>query len=128
LTGENDQGDGFHIGGGNPGDGVRGPRARRHKANPHTPGCSGVSVCGVDSALLMADQNMVDVVFVNLIVNVENRSTRIAEDDLHVFILEYFQQNLRAFQPHIFFHSLDLPPVLNLSTKKAAIFFPKKRL
>ena len=101
LPGENHQRNGIHVGRGNAGDGVGGAGTGGDQANADLAGRAGVAVGGVHRSLLVPDQNMFEIAFIELIVNIQNCSARIAENDLHLFFFQHFQENLCAFEFHV---------------------------
>src|SRR3569832_1669719 len=83
LTGDDDHGDGVHVGRGDAGDGIGGAGARGHQHHAGLAGRAGITVGRVGGALLVADQDVLDVFLLEQgIVNVEHRPTWVAK---HVF-------------------------------------------
>ena len=73
-------------------------RARPGSDEHHAglPGGAGIAVGHVGRALFVANENVLDVVLcVDLVVDVEDRSARVAEEILHPFVLEELHEYLR---------------------------------
>ena len=97
LAGETDQGDAVHQRIDKAGDGIGGARTGSDENNAHFPGAAGVTLCGVNRCLLMADENMTNGVLVEQrIVNRQNGSARIAENDIDILILQGTQENFSS--------------------------------
>jgi len=103
LAGEDHQGDGIHVSGGQAGYGVRPPRAGGDQADPHFPRGSSVPVSGMNRALLMPHQDMADFlgIFAKGMIQSQDGSPGQPEDGVHAFLFERFEENLRSrfFQP-----------------------------
>ena len=99
LPAENHQGNGIHVGRGDPGDGVGDARARGHQHHPGAPGGPGVAVGGVGGPLLVAHQDMLHLsLLVELVVNVQHGAAGVAEQMLHPLVFQGPDENLRAAQ------------------------------
>ena len=60
LARENDDGNGVHVGGGDPCHRIGCSRSGGDQRHPHLSGGPGVSVCRMDSGLLMANQDLTE--------------------------------------------------------------------
>jgi hypothetical protein len=75
LTGEDNQGDGIHIGRGNACDGIRGSRPRGDEGDPDLPCSPAISVGRMDRRLLVTDQDLTEGGMVELIKKRKDRSS-----------------------------------------------------
>ena len=91
LPRENDNGNRVGVGGGNARDGIRCPRAGCHQGDTYFTRCPGIAVGGVNRSLFMADQDVSDIASVKFVIDVNDRTTGIAENGVHIFFLEHFQ-------------------------------------
>jgi len=85
LTGNHHDRHRIKIGRRNAGNRVRGTGAGCHQTDPYTPGGTGIRVRGMDRTLLMTHQDMPDIRFRQLIIDIQNRPARITEDVIHAF-------------------------------------------
>ena len=104
---DRDDGNGIHIGRGDPGDQIGRAGAGGGKDDARPARCAGVTIRRVGRPLLMRRQDMTDLVavFIECVVNIQDRAARIAENGIHALLKQYFHNNLRA----CFFHDNILP-------------------
>jgi hypothetical protein len=96
LTGKDEDGDGIHIGSGNSGDRIRGPWPGGHHGHPYFPCSPCISVCGMDSSLLMTNQYLPEGGIDKLIKKGKNGTPRIIEEGIDSFLLQAFNNDLRT--------------------------------
>ncbi len=60
LSGDNHQGNGIHVGGGDTGDRIGRSRTAGGDGHPHLPGCPGIPVGGMYRSLLVPSQDVLD--------------------------------------------------------------------
>ena len=89
LAADDHHGDGVHVGGGNAGDGVGGTGAGGDDDRASLAGCAGIAVCGMGRALLVAHQDVVQLLAViQRIVDEDGLAAGIAEDSIDAGVLE----------------------------------------
>ena len=89
LSGNDDERDRIHVRGRNSGHRVRHPRTRRHQRDADLVRRARIPVGSVDRALFVTHQHMLDLVLLEeLVVDVEDRAARVAEDVLDAFLLQ----------------------------------------
>ena len=88
LTADDHQGNGIHVGGGNPRHHVADPGAAGGNAHPHLSGGPGVPVRRVDGPLFVAGEDMGKVGFVNGIIQAQYGPSRVAENHRDLFCFE----------------------------------------
>ena len=76
LAGQDHDRDGIHIGGGNAGYRVGGTRPGGHQTDPHLARGPGIAVRRVDGPLFMPDQDVPDIRFDQVIVDIGDRRRR----------------------------------------------------
>ena len=72
LPGEDNDGNGVHIGRSNTGHGIGCAGTRGHQAHAHITGGAGIAVCGMHCCLLMAHQDVLQLGLVEIIVDVKH--------------------------------------------------------
>ena len=101
VAGDDDDGDGVHVGGGDAGDEVGGAGAGGSEANAGAPGDAGVAVGGVGGGLLVADEDVLDVgVVAELVVERKDNAAGVAEEDVDAFGPEAFHEDFSAGESH----------------------------
>ena len=100
IAGNGHNRDGIHISSGNPRHQIGGAGTRGGQTDPYLSGCPCISVCCMGCSLFMRGEHMGDLplMFVECIVNVQNRTARIAKDGLDALFLQTLNQNLRTIQ------------------------------
>ena len=106
LSGDDDHRYGIHVGGGNAGHGIGGAGARSHQTYAYPARSAGIAVGGVDGSLFMARQHVPEGVVRQLVVNVDDRSSGKAENDVHVLAAQGLEEDLGPGQ----FHASGPPP------------------
>ena len=103
VAGDADDGGRVQIRRGDAGDQVGRPGAGGRKADADLAGRAGIAVRRVAGALFMSRQDMADLVAIGiqLVVYVQNRTARIAEDGIHSLLQQAFQQDFRTVQTHV---------------------------
>ncbi len=97
LAGQHHHGNGVHEGGGDAGDRVGGAGAGGHQYHAGLAGGPGVAVGGVGGGLLVAHQNMIDLVLLEQrVVDVQYSASGVPEDVLHSLILQRADHHFRA--------------------------------
>ena len=88
VAGDEDDGGGVHVGGGDAGNQVCRSRAAGGKAHPHLPGGPGVAVGGVGGPLLVGREDVVDfvLVVVQLVIEVQDGPAGIPKDGVHLLL------------------------------------------
>ncbi len=87
LAADDDERNGIHIGRGDAGDGIGDARAGSHEAHAHFAGRTRIRVGGVHGGLLVAHENVLNLVLlVELVVDAEYRAAGITPDEFDVFI------------------------------------------
>ena len=106
VDGEEDDGRGIVISGGNTGGQVGGAGAGGGEAYAHLAGGAGITVGCVGSALLMGGQDMADFAFISIkrVVDVEDRAARVAEHRVDALLKQAFTHDLRSFHFHSWIH------------------------
>ncbi len=94
LPAEHDYGNRVHVSGSEAGDGVCGARAGCDQANPDLPARPRVAVSRVYSGLLVTYQVVADIRTKELVVEIQDRSTRKSEDGVHLFSLQTVNEDL----------------------------------
>ena len=95
IAGDRNDRDGIHVGRRDTGNQIRGARSGRREAHADFPRSPGVAVSRMGSALFVGGQDMPDLLVpVQLIINIQDRSARIAENGIHALLLQTFNQNL----------------------------------
>jgi hypothetical protein len=87
LPGEDHHGNRVHISRGNSRDGVGCTRSRGHQADADVACCASISVRGMNCALLVADHDVTDITHHQLIIDVDDGTSRIPENGIHPFFL-----------------------------------------
>ena len=100
LTGDDHHRNRVHVGRGDAGDRVRGARPGGGQAHADLASGSGVAVGGMNRALLVAHQDMLDGVVGYLIVDVDDGSARKAENDLHTLTFQTLEKDLSSIELH----------------------------
>ena len=98
LSGERDDRDGVHHGIDEPGDQVRGAGAGSGAAYADFAGGAGITLRRESSVLLVAHQNVLDLVIVHRVIERQRDAARIAEDAIDAFADEAIQQDPGAAQ------------------------------
>ena len=89
LAGKHHDGYGVHVGGGDAGNGIGGARPGGHQHNPRLARRPGIAIGGVSSGLLMPHQDVRNLrVLEQRVVNMQDRATGIAEDELDTFVFQ----------------------------------------
>ena len=104
LPGEHHHRYRIHVGGGNAGHGVgrTGPGSHDHDTGPA--GGTRIAVCRVSCSLLVAHQDMLDLVLViKSVVDVQNCTAGVTEDVFDTFSLQRAHKYFRASQFHQYF-------------------------
>ena len=82
---------------GDAGAGVGGAGTGGDQHHPDLAGGAGIAVSHVGRALLVADQNVLDLLPpINLVVDVQYRATRIPENEFHPLVFEELHYDLGA--------------------------------
>ncbi len=101
LARQHDHRDRVHVRGRDAGDRVGDARARGDEADAHLGRRARVAVRRVDRALLVPDEHVLDLVLLEqLVVDVEDRAARVAEDVLDAFFLEAADDDFRTRELH----------------------------
>ena len=104
LSGYHHEGNGVHVGGGDSGDRVGGARPGSHQHHSGLAGGAGVAVRHVSRALLVAHQDVLDVVLlVDGVVDVKHGAARIAEQEFDALVLEKLEHDFRSGKVHLDF-------------------------
>ena len=99
LAGNDDHGNGVHVGRGDAGDGIGQARAGSDQRHTHVACGAGVAVGSMHSRLFVAHQHVLNgVLLVQRIVDVEHRTTGVAPDVLHVFGLQGLDEDFCAHE------------------------------
>ncbi len=96
LAGDHHHGDRVHMRGEQPGDGVRGPRARCDKNDTRAPCGPRVAICHMRRALLVSSQDQLDGGIDQCVEDGDRRAPRKAENVFHPLGLEGFNELLSA--------------------------------
>ncbi len=97
LTGDNHQGHGVHIGGSDAGNRVGCTRARGNKNHAYFAGSTGIAICHMRGALLVACEHMVNLLaVVECVVDFDSLATRVAKDGVYAFCLKRGNDGLRT--------------------------------
>ncbi len=96
LAGQDDDGDGVHEGGGNPCDRIGSTGPGGDQSHSRLSRGSRVSVCSMDGGLFMADQHLMEWGTLKFIKKREYRPTRIIKDNIHPFLFQTFDNDLRT--------------------------------
>ena len=111
LAGDADQGNRVHERVGKPGDGVGRAGARGDQENADLAGRTRITFRGVGRALLVAHENVAELVLMeDRVVDRQDRAARIAEDHLDALVLQRLDDHLRA--GHVLGHNRNSPPFL----------------
>ncbi len=95
LPGEYHHRDRIHVGRGDAGHGIGRTGARGHQRDADLAGSPGITVGRVNASLLVANQNMLDLILLEqLVVNVQNRPAGVAEHVVDLFFLQAPDYNL----------------------------------
>ena len=104
VAGDEHNGGGVQIGGGDAGDQVGGAGAGGGETDAHLAGGAGITVRSVRSALLVGGEDVLDLLAVavqlKLIVDVQDGTARIAEDGINALLQQAFHQNLGCCHSH----------------------------
>ncbi len=100
LPREDDDGDGVHVGRGDPRHGVRGAGAGGGKRHADLSRCAGIAVGGVYGRLFVADEDVLEFAAVQLVIDVDDGTARVSEHDVHSLRLQALDQNLGSFHFH----------------------------
>ena len=96
LARDDDHGHGVHVGGGDAGDGVGGAGARRHEDHADLARGARVAVGHVRGALLVAGEDVMDLLgVVERVVDLDGLAAGVAEDGVHALGLEAGDDGLR---------------------------------
>ncbi len=97
LTGNDDHWNGVHVRSRDTRDRVRRTRATSDKDDTGLTGCPRVPICHVCRCLLVAHQDMLDLILLEQrIIDVQDRSTRVTKDVFNAFILKGTDQHVSA--------------------------------
>ncbi len=89
LAGEDDQRNGIHVGSGDARHRIGDARAGGHQHHARLAAGAGIAIGGVDRALLMAHQDMLDVLLlVEFVINMQDGTARITKEIFDALILE----------------------------------------
>ena len=101
LAADDDHRNGIHVGGGDAGDGVGDAGAGGHQHHAGLAGGARVAVGRVGRALLVAHEDVFDVLLpVESVVDVQGRPARVAEDVLDPLVFEATDKDIGASQFH----------------------------
>ena len=99
LPGEDHHGDGVHVGGGDAGNGVGGPGSRGDQGDAAAAGGAGIAVGAMGGGLLVADQDVLDLVLLEQgVIGMEHGAPGIPEDILHALIDQRLNDDLGSTQ------------------------------
>ena len=102
VAGDGDHRDGVHISRCDAGDEVGRARAARCEAHADLAGGTGIAVRRMSRALFMCRQNVMNAVavFIKCVVDIEDRTARVAENGVNALLYERVNQNLRTVLYH----------------------------
>ena len=101
LAGDDHQRDGIHVGSGDAGHRIGGAGTGGGDGNTDPAGGPGIAVGRMDAGLLVAGQDMMNVLErEQFVIEIDDRAAGIAEDRIHPFHLETFQQYACAVHFH----------------------------
>ena len=102
VAGDGDHRDGVHISRCDAGDEVGRARAARCEAHADLAGGTGIAVRRMSRALFMCRQNVMNAVavFIKCVVDIEDRTARVAENGVNALLYERVDQNLRTVLYH----------------------------
>ncbi len=102
LAAEHDQRDRIHVRRGNAGDRVGDAGSRGDEHDAGLAGRAGIAIGGVGRALLVADQDMLDLVLLEQgVIDMQRRAARITEDVLDALVLQAAHEQVGTGQFHI---------------------------
>ena len=102
LPGNGDDGNGVGIGCRQSCHNIRGAGAGRDQTNSDPSRSPCVSVGGMGSSLLVPDQDMPKILVpIEIMINIQHGSARIAENDIHTFTFQAFKKNARTCHLHV---------------------------
>src|SRR5262249_32822930 len=106
LTADNDERDGIHVRRRDPGDRIGHARAGSDHDYPNLVRRARIAVCAMHRRLLMAHEDVLELVLLeDLVVDRQDRTTRIAEYELHALRLQTTDGDLRSGQIDLRRHS-----------------------
>ena len=117
LSGETNERNRIHIGGGDARHEIRAARSRSREANADFSRSARVAVRRQRRALLMTHKDMREFHFIDFIVQRQDDAARITENDVHALLLQALQNRLRSIDTHFDF------PLIN----KYLLYFSTKR-
>jgi hypothetical protein len=102
LAGDHHHGNGIHVGGGDTRHRVGGAGAGCHDGHADLAGTTGVGVGRMDGRLLMAHQDVLEILLlVDFVIDVEYRAARVPEDVLDTFVAQTADNDFRTGQFHV---------------------------
>ena len=124
LSGETNERNRIHIGGGDTRYKIRAARSRSREADADFSRSARVTVRRQRRALLMTHKDMRELHFIDFIVQRQDHAARIPENDVYAFLFQAFQDCLRSIDTHFDFPLIN-KYLLYFSTKqsgKASIY------
>ena len=96
VAGDGNHRNGVHVCGRDAGDQIGCTRTGRSEYNTNLTGCACIAICRMGSALLMRRQDMTDAVriLVQLIINIQNCTARIAENRIGTLLEQCLDEDL----------------------------------
>ncbi|MPN16094.1 hypothetical protein SDC9_163432 [bioreactor metagenome] len=101
LAAQHDHRDGIHVRGGNAGHRIGHARTGRHQRNADLLRRARIGVCGMNGGLLMANQDVLDVLLLEKgVVNMQNGTAWVTEHIIDLFFLQAPDYNFCTADHH----------------------------